>query len=45
MDVGVLKLVLFDVVLKLLRILIIESILALSKLWILNHCANRIKDL
>ena len=45
MDVGMLKLVLFDVVLELLGILLIESVLALSKLWILHHSAYRIEDL
>jgi len=45
MDVGVLKLVLFDIVLKLLCILIKESVLVVSKLWILNQGANRIEDL
>ena len=44
MDIGVLKLVLFDIVFKLLCILLIESVLVLSKLGILNQGANRIED-
>ena len=45
MDVGVLKLVLFDVVFKLLAILLKEVPLILSKLRILNHGAHSFEDL
>jgi len=45
MDVGVLKLILFDVVLKLLAILLKEVPLILPKLGILNHGAYSLEDL
>ena len=45
MDVGVLKLVLFDIVLELHCILIKESVLVVSELGILNQGTNRFEDL
>ena len=45
MDIGMLKLVLFDVILKLRRILREESVLVISKLGVLDQCADRVEDL